>query len=77
MNVGKNTPATLVLPDNWTGSVPVDNKTAWYGGYFNYTAPVGLFEVVQDAKIIKFFLNGQIFISFKEKIYNMMGVEQK
>ena len=28
-------PATLVLPMTWRGDVPVNNETAYYGGYFN------------------------------------------
>ena len=33
------TPATLVLPNNWTGSKPVDSQKKWYGGYFKVSAP--------------------------------------
>ena len=38
-NVGKTTPATLTLPDDWAGSTPENSETPWYGGYFDYTAP--------------------------------------
>ena len=38
-DVGKTTPATLTLPDDWAGSTPENSETPWYGGYFDYTAP--------------------------------------
>ena len=37
--VGFNNPATLVLPDNWTGTKP-DQDGYWHGGYFKAPAPV-------------------------------------
>ncbi len=47
-NVGSTTPATLVLPANWTGSKP-DANGNWYGGKFNYEAPA---PAVTDIAII-------------------------
>lgn len=38
--VGNGTPATLILPDNWTGSKP-DAEGNWYGGHFAVPAKVG------------------------------------
>lgn len=34
--VGRQTPATLILPANWEEQyLPIDNLTAWHSGYFN------------------------------------------
>lgn len=34
--VGYSTPVTLILPANWENQyLPLDNLTAWHGGYFN------------------------------------------
>lgn len=41
-------PATLTLPDDWDNeNLPIDNKTPWYGGYFNsnrYQIPIDQFK---------------------------------
>lgn len=45
-------PATLTLPDDWDNeNLPIDNKTPWYGGYFNsnrYQIPID--QLKSDAK---------------------------
>ena len=32
--VGEKTPATLVVPGDWKGTLPASEKEKWYGGYF-------------------------------------------
>ena len=48
----KEKPATLILPDDWDNeNLPIDNKTPWYGGYFNsnrYQIPID--QLKSDAK---------------------------
>lgn len=42
-------PATLTLPDDWDNeNLPIDNKTPWYGGYFNsnrYQIPIDQLKI--------------------------------
>lgn len=37
--VGADISALLVLPFNWTGTVPDEDLNMWYGGFFNLAAP--------------------------------------
>ena len=76
-DVGKTTPATLVLPDNWTGSKPVNNKTSWYGGYFNYGTPSALPTINANVKVNKFLYNGQVIFRQGEKNYTITGQKVK
>lgn len=75
--VGSETPVDLVLPDNWTGSTPVDNKTPWYGGYFNYTSTALPTLFGDGVKGNKFFRNGQVIIRKGNKSFSILGREMK
>ena len=78
-NVGKNAPATLFLPADWTGSKPVNSKTKWYGGYFTYTDTPTAIESIDDTQCTmhKFLRNGQVIIRQGDKTYNTLGQEVK
>ncbi|MCQ2325328.1 MAG: leucine-rich repeat domain-containing protein [Paludibacteraceae bacterium] len=73
--VGKDAPALLTLPDNWTGSKP-DEDGNWYGGKFELSEDPSALPTVKNAvKATKVLTNGQVIFRKENKNFSILGQE--
>ena len=74
--VGKDAPALLTLPDNWTGTKP-DEDGNWYGGKFELSEdPTALPQTRAAVKATKVMTNSQVIFRAENKNYTILGQEK-